>query len=129
MKRQNNFVAIRLLFGFLLLYGLVTVCYLPVFSNGFPRLGIVADRYLYLSLPGILLLVSYLVVGWIERKQGVYRKFLLFFSILLYSLYYYGVYVSFSRQWKDTDSVKHYLRSFYKGDAEEKDINGRENHD
>lgn len=94
-----------------------------------PRLGIVADRYLYLSLPGILLLVSYPVVGWIEKKQGVYRKFLLFFPILLYSFYYMGYTYHYSRQWKDTDSVKHYLRSFYKGDAEEKYIKGRENHD
>ena len=226
---RNKVVDIRLLFGFLLLYGLVAVCYLPVFSNGFldswddqwmvmnvftecgfrlenliavftqsykgqysplvelnytfpllpesseiptrfyvypvlvagisgvlysyrknrllvfgslffvihlllslhivamPRLGIVADRYLYLSLPGILLLVSYPVVGWIEKEHRV--KLLLFLSIFFYSLYFMGYTHRYSKQWKDTDTVKHYLRSFYKGEYEEKDINGRENRD
>ena len=35
----------------------------------------------------------------------------------------------YSQQWEDTDIVKRYLRSVYKGDSREKDINGRENHD
>ena len=94
-----------------------------------PRLGIVADRYLYLSLPGILLLVSYPVVGWIEKEHRVFAKLLLFLSIFFYSLYFMGYTHRYSKQWKDTDTVKHYLRSFYKGEYEEKDINGRENRD
>ena len=53
-----------------------------------PRLGIVADRYLYLSLSGILLLVSYQITGWLEKKCRVFSKFLLFLSILFYSLYF-----------------------------------------
>lgn len=94
-----------------------------------PRLGIVADRYLYLSLSGILLLVSYKIIGWVEKGYRVFPKLLLFSSILFYSLYFMSYTYSYSKQWEDTDTVKHYLRSFYKGEYEEKDINGRENHD
>jgi hypothetical protein len=39
-----------------------------------PRLGIVADRYLYLSLSGILLLVSYQITGWLEKKVSCVFK-------------------------------------------------------
>lgn len=35
MKKRNNIVNLKFLLGFLLLYGLVAVCYSPVFSNGF----------------------------------------------------------------------------------------------
>lgn len=94
-----------------------------------PRLGIVADRYLYLSLSGILLLVSYKIIDWVEKEQRVFPKFLLFLSMLFYILYFMGYTHHYSQQWEDTDTVKRYLRSFYKGDSREKDINGRENHD
>lgn len=94
-----------------------------------PRLGIVADRYLYLSMPGILLLVSYKIIGWLEKERRVFPKLLLILSILFYSVYFMGYTHRYSKQWKDTDTVKHYLRSFYKGEYEEKDINSRENHD
>ena len=94
-----------------------------------PRLGIVADRYLYLSLSGILLLVSYKIIDWIEKEHHVFPKLLLFLSMLFYILYFMSYTYSYSKQWEDTDTVKHYLRSFYKGDSREKDINGRENHD
>ena len=39
-----------------------------------PRLGIVADRYLYLSLSGILLLVSYQIIGWMENRVSCVFK-------------------------------------------------------
>ena len=39
-----------------------------------PRLGIVADRYLYLSQSGILLLVSYQITGWLEKKVSCVFK-------------------------------------------------------
>lgn len=94
-----------------------------------PRLGIVADRYLYLSLSGILLLVSYKIIGWVENERRVFPKLLLLLSIFFYSLYFMGYTYRYSKQWEDTDTVKHYLRSFYKGEHEEKDINSRENHD
>ena len=94
-----------------------------------PRLGIVADRYLYLSLSGILLLVSYKIIDWVEKEQRVFPTFLLFLSMLFYILYFMGYTHHYSQQWEDTDTVKRYLRSFYKGDSREKDINGRENHD
>lgn len=35
MKKRNNIVRIRFLSDFLLLYGLVALCYSPVFFNGF----------------------------------------------------------------------------------------------
>ena len=38
------------------------------------RLGIVDDRYLYLSLSGILLLVSYQITGWLEKKVSCVFK-------------------------------------------------------
>lgn len=94
-----------------------------------PRLGIVADRYLYLSLPGILLLVSYIIVTWVERRNIVFCKYLLLLSVFIYGLYFMGYTHHYSKQWKDTDTVKHYLRSFYKGENEEKDITSRETHD
>ena len=59
-----------------------------------PRLGIVADRYLYLSLSGILLLVSYKIIDWVEKEQRVFPKFLLFLSMLFYILYFMGLYPS-----------------------------------
>ena len=94
-----------------------------------PCLGIVADRYLYLSLSGILLLVSYKIIGWMGKERRVFSKFLLYSSILFYSLYFMSYTHSYSKQWEDTDTVKHYLRSFNKGEYEEKDIKGRENRD
>lgn len=92
-----------------------------------PRLGIVADRYLYLSLPGILLLLSYGVVSWMEKEHRLFPRILLLLSMFLYSVYLMGYTCHYSRQWKDTDTVKHYLRSFCKN--EDKETDGRENHD
>lgn len=39
-----------------------------------PRLGIVADRYLYLSMVGILLLVSYRIISWLEKELRVFPR-------------------------------------------------------
>ena len=59
-----------------------------------PRLGIVADRYLYLSLSGILLLVSYQITGWLEKKVScVFKIPVVFINAFLYPLFY-GLYPS-----------------------------------
>ena len=73
--------------------------------------------------------MSYKIIDWIEKEHHVFPKLLLFLSMLFYILYFMSYTYSYSKQWEDTDTVKHYLRSFYKGEYEEKDINGRENHD
>lgn len=94
-----------------------------------PRLGIVADRYLYLSLIGLLLTVSYAFVVFVKKQRRRFAKILCVLSLLLYSTYL-GLYTyQYSMRWENTDTVKEYLRSFYKGELNENDIKSRDSHD
>ena len=53
---------------------------------------------------------SVISIGSVEKEQRVFPKFLLFLSMLFYILYFMSYTYSYSKQWEDTDTVKHYLR-------------------
>lgn len=74
-----------------------------------PRLSIVADRYLYLSLIGILLLISYCIVN---AYNNIKNKIVIILLFLLYGIYL-GMYTfHYSAKWKDSTTVKEYLHKF-----------------
>ena len=74
-----------------------------------PRLSIVADRYLYLSLIGILLLISYCIVN---AYNNMKNKIVIILLFLLYGIYL-GMYTfHYSAKWKDSTTVKEYLHKF-----------------
>lgn len=101
-----------LLFGslFFILHLLLSLHIIPM-----PRHGIVADRYLYLSLIGLLMIIGYALVIWINSRR---RRYLGALIILLYGLYL-GIYTyQYSKKWENADMVKEYLRGFYKEDAD-----------
>lgn len=80
-----------------------------------PRLGITADRYLYLSLVGLLMPFSYWIVSFCENLQ--YRllyKVGLGVLVVLYCSYLGGYTKQYSQKWENVNSVKGYLRSFIK---------------
>lgn len=77
-----------------------------------PRQAIVADRYLYLSLIGILLLISYGIIFLsINIKNGIIK--ILFGILLLAYSGYLGIYTyQYSKKWESTNTVKEYLHGF-----------------
>lgn len=87
------------------------------------RFAIVADRYVYLSLVGIMFLIVYYFIHLVKKKRM--RKIFLP-ALLLYGIYL-GVYThTYSKQWKDTDSLKKHLRELleqrddYEGSVDDK---------
>lgn len=87
-----------------------------------PRLGMVADRYLYLSLVGVLLVAVCMVTVFVVQLKDKFSKIVFVVFLLLYSVYLGGYTYYYSQRWKDADTVKEYLRGFYKEDSNENGI-------
>ena len=78
-----------------------------------PRTGIVADRYMYIPIIGILLLFSNSVAYLVNKWHTKVCRIILGCSVFVYIGYMCAYTHSYCSKWKDTDSVKSYLRGFY----------------
>lgn len=78
------------------------------------RFAIVADRYVYISSMGVSFLTSYILISYYYNSKSYLRKLSI---ILLASSYisYLGIYTNYySRQWKDTNTLKSNIRNILK---------------
>lgn len=77
------------------------------------RFSIVADRYAYLSLIGVMFFIVYHFVLIIQKKKRV--VILILSSLFLVYMLYLGTYThKYSKKWYDTDSLKYHLRELLK---------------
>ncbi len=75
------------------------------------RFSIVADRYAYLAIVGIMFLITYHVISLTKEKRLNKMVLLL---LLLYGVYL-GIYThTYSKQWKGTVTLKKHLRELLK---------------
>jgi hypothetical protein len=75
----------------------------------FPRMTIVADRYIYLPMTGLGFIVFYYVVKYLEKKSKGMKKLWMFCIVTCFI--YLGVYSNIrSRVWRDSDTLKKELR-------------------
>ena len=78
------------------------------------RFAIVADRYVYVSCIGFTFLLSYYFVTSLSKIKNNKKVYGLSFLLLTY-ICYLGLYTNiYSRQWKDTDTLKANLRELLK---------------
>lgn len=73
------------------------------------RFAIVADRYLYLGEIGISFLLMYAFI-WQKNRCSGWKKYALFLAVGSYVGYLAAYSYSYTRTWKDTDSVKRHVR-------------------
>ena len=99
-----------LIFGslFFLIHLLPLLHVIPI-----PRISIVADRYLYISLVGILLLVSRVTVFLFNKYSTKILRVCLISILLVYVGYLCAYTHCYCGKWKDSNTVKAYLRGFY----------------
>lgn len=85
------------------------------------RFAIVADRYVYVSCIGFAFLLSYLFVSFCQKlksKRVAYGVSLL----MLFYVFYLGTYTYlYSKQWKDTNTLKENLRELINSRKDIKD--------
>lgn len=99
-----------LIFGclFFIIHLLLVLHIIPIH-----RYGIIADRYAYLSLVGLFMVIVYFIITWIINKKKILFSVLFGILFVLYS-FYLGVYTyQYSYKWKNTFSVKEYLWKIY----------------
>ena len=74
------------------------------------RFAVVADRYVYVSCIGFAFLLSYGFAAFLQKTRSRRKRVGVSLLVLFYVLYL-GAYTSiYSRQWKDTDTLKKHLR-------------------
>jgi hypothetical protein len=80
------------------------------------RNTIVADRYLYLSVAAVMFAFAWGLTGlkkiYGERKRYLYRAIACLFSV--YCIYLGAYTFRYSRQWKDSDTIREYTREVLK---------------
>jgi hypothetical protein len=97
-----------LMFGVLFLIANIALS-LNIISLG--RFAMIADRYLYIGEAGIFLILAYLGVNLYEQFcKPKYKRKLLIILALLYLLYLGGYTNTYIQKWKDSDTVKRYLK-------------------
>ena len=68
------------------------------------RYVVTADRYVYLSVPGMMLIVAWAIV-----KYGCRFKIIIPAAVL-YAGYFIGYTVVYTREWRDSDTLKSHVR-------------------
>lgn len=71
-----------------------------------PRAWIVADRYLYLSLVSVLLLVSYGCTFFLKKAGRSWIRVLEVLLLLVYGIYLGSYTYQYGKKWKDADTLK-----------------------
>lgn len=77
-----------------------------------PRFSITSDRYMYLSLTGMLFFISYSMITFVKNNKNNTRRIITSVLIALYSLYLFQYTFRYSQKWENTSSVKEYLNKY-----------------
>jgi len=78
------------------------------------RFTIVADRYLYLGCTGISFLTVWIVFYFIQSLSDKWKKRFVSVCFTFYLIYLGSYCFSYTKTWKDTDTLKSHVRKLIK---------------
>lgn len=85
------------------------------------RFAIVADRYVYVACIGFAFLLSYLFVSFYEKLKNRKAMYIVLVSMFIYVVYLGTYTYRYSKQWKDSNTLKANLRELIQSRKDIKD--------